>query len=124
MQVEWAAHLTPADQLALEAMFSRVEKSLTDQYGPPVVLNGLKQSPYVLGIKQPPLTRTQYAVVELLLKAGDAGIKKDSLESNAGGARRTLKAIKALSLDWDSVLPSPGKGHRDGYRIIDPRKVS
>ncbi|HEX8915058.1 MAG TPA: hypothetical protein VF796_22090 [Humisphaera sp.] len=82
---------------------------------PAVRLQGIGKPVYVREKLKKALGKAQYAVVESLVKAGDVGLSKDSLEAICGDARGVLRRL-ARDEDWGSVIHLPGKPGV-GYRI-------
>jgi len=69
----------------------------------------------VAGKTKKPLTDGQRAVVTALIKAGDNGMTKDSLEAVRRGARQILRKLKS-DQDWDKIILMPGQTN-GRYRI-------
>ena len=84
-----------------------------------VKLFGKGEEPLVDGKPKPCLTMPQYAVVEALIRAGDAGLSKDRLDekSGRGDARKIMGRLAESDTDWKSVLRLPGKTG-EGHRIL------
>jgi hypothetical protein len=87
---------------------------------PVVELAGKGQSCKVMGKEKLALTDAQYDVIEALLKNGDSGLKKDSLERIRTGARAALKRLAGSDPDWKAVICFPARPGL-GYRLCRPR---
>lgn len=69
----------------------------------------------VNGVRKPPLTDGQYAVIAALVTAGEKGLTKDALEAIRASARRMLVQLQK-DIDWREVILMPGKTN-GRYRI-------
>lgn len=96
---------TPAKDKTMNAAKTAVRVDI-GQPGMPAAVNGTPKKP---------LTDAQRAVVDALLKAGDAGLTKDALEAARPSARRILKHLQKDS-DWAKVILMPGQTN-GRYRI-------
>lgn len=83
-----------------------------------VLLFGRGDQPIVNGKKKPTLTDARYNVVFTLLNVGDDGLTKDELDGKSGhpDARKLLKAVAEIDLDWEAVISFPGSAGKR-YRI-------
>ncbi|MFQ5734468.1 MAG: hypothetical protein ACE5KM_21240 [Planctomycetaceae bacterium] len=84
-----------------------------------VFLYTRNDGPVVRGNEKQKLTVAQYDVVLALLKAGETGLTKDTLDKKSGhtDARKILKRLTKKDDDWDAAIPFPG-GSGKGYRIL------
>lgn len=85
-----------------------------------VQLFGPGEQPRVRDKKKPILTKARYDVVAALIRAGEAGLHKDTLAEKSKHSepqKRLYELVK--DQDWKSVICLPGKnGQGKGYRIL------
>jgi len=95
--------------------FLRVRK--TETFGR-VKLNGPTEPVLINGREYPKLTAAQYAVVEVLLDAGEQGLATDKLKEQSGHGD-AVKILKRLSQKdgWNHVIHLPGTPGNH-YRIF------
>lgn len=81
-------------------------------------LRGPSEPPTVNGREKPILTAVQHDVISALLRAGEAGLSKDQLDSQSGHgeARKILKRMRSKDSDWAHVIIMPEKPGRR-YRL-------
>jgi hypothetical protein len=94
-------------QADVKHLQARDQKVRLQGPGKPVLLEGKEK---------PALSKTAYAVVEALVKANGAGLKKAALEKVCGDARGVLKRLAKSDKDWRAVIHFPKSAGR-GYRI-------
>jgi hypothetical protein len=84
---------------------------------PLVELRGLTEKPLVCGKEVDRLTKPRYAVVEVLLKAGQDGLGKADLQNVKGDAIKYLRELRAASPLWKRAIRMAGGAWR-GYAIV------
>lgn len=110
ISVGQAAKLTPRE--ACEA----VERYLNPPV-PVVVLRGEGMPPLVFGKPVKPLTKIQYAAIQVLMEAGPTGLSLAELDGKqiSGGVRKVIDRL-SKNPEWAEAIIMPGAAY-GRYRI-------